>query len=83
MSQHIVLKRINGPGGKVYMPGDVVDTSSWVWERQLVEQRRLKPVHEEDAPAPLNTRRFASSRMAKLKDLPVARRMNKEQPTAG
>jgi hypothetical protein len=47
-----VLKPINGPGGDQLLPGTMVDTTGWRWTKQLIEQRKLRPVlaHEESLP---------------------------------
>ena len=47
-----VLKPIDGPGGKQYLPGTRVDTAGWRWVKQLISQRKLRPVlaHEESLP---------------------------------
>ena len=39
-----VLKPITGPDGIVLTPGLRVDVSGWRWAKQLVTQRKLRPV---------------------------------------
>ena len=47
-----VLRSITGPDGKEITPGTTIDTTGWRWAKQLIEQRKLRPVlaHVESLP---------------------------------
>jgi hypothetical protein len=39
-----VLRRIPGADGATHMPGDIVDSSDWLHEERLINQRYLQPM---------------------------------------
>lgn len=88
---HVVIRPFNGPGGRTFNRGEIIDASGFRLRRQLVEQKFLAPVI--DAPTRPQTitvstaaeDRKAAVRMAaseRMKKLNAARRARKETSNA-